>query len=127
MDASTDGIFLAGCCQGPKDIPDTVAQASGAAARAASILSKKELEVEPIYVEVDKDLCSGCEVCVSVCPYGAIDLETDPDKPEKQIAVVNKVLCKGCGLCSAACPSGAMQQLGYKDDQLVAMIDAYLD
>jgi heterodisulfide reductase subunit A len=127
MDASTDGIFLAGCCQGPKDIPDTVAQASGAAARAANILSKKELEVEPIYVEVDKDLCSGCEVCVSVCPYGAIDLETDPDNSEKQIAVVNKPLCKGCGLCSAACPSGAMQQLGYKDDQLVAIIDAYLD
>jgi len=126
MDTSTDGIFIAGCCQGPKDIPDTVAQASGAAARVENILSKKEIEVEPIYVEVDKNLCSGCGVCASVCAYGAIEIKENPDNPQKKLAVVNKALCKGCGLCPAACPSGAMQQLNYGDDQLVAMIETYL-
>jgi len=121
MDTATNGIFIAGCCQGPKDIQDTVAQASGAAARAANILSKKELETEPIVSFVDEDLCSGCGTCVSVCAYSAIDLEEKEDG--KKQAKVNEALCMGCGACVACCPSGAMQQHGFKEKQLKPMID----
>jgi len=121
VDTATNGIFIAGCCQGPKDIQDTVAQASGAAARAANILSKKELETEPIVSFVDEDLCSGCGTCVSVCAYSAIDLEEKEDG--KKQAKVNEALCMGCGACVACCPSGAMQQHGFKEKQLKPMID----
>jgi len=121
MDTATNGIFIAGCCQGPKDIQDTVAQASGAAARATNILSKKELETEPIVSFVDEDLCSGCGTCVSVCAYSAIDLEEKEDG--KKQAKVNEALCMGCGACVACCPSGAMQQHGFKEKQLKPMID----
>ncbi len=121
VDTSTNGIFIAGCCQAPKDIQDTVAQASGAAARAANILSKDKLETEPIISFVDEELCSGCGTCISVCPYSAIDLEEDKDG--KIHAKVNKALCMGCGACVAACPSGAMQQHGFKDKQMHSMID----
>ena len=121
VDTSTNGIFIAGCCQAPKDIQDTVAQASGAAARVANILSKDELETEPIISFVDEELCSGCGTCISVCPYSAIDLEEDKDG--KIHAKVNKALCMGCGACVAACPSGAMQQHGFKDKQMHSMID----
>ena len=121
MDTFTGGIFIAGCCQGPKDIQDTVAQASGAAARAANILSKKELESEPLVSIVDEDLCSGCGTCVKVCAYNAIELVEDDDG--KKHAKVNEALCMGCGACVSACPSGAMQQRGYKDKQLLPMVD----
>ncbi len=121
MDTASGGIFLSGCCQGPKDIQDTVAQASGAASRASNILSKDKLESEPLVACVDEDLCSGCGTCVSVCAYTAIELEKDKDG--KTQAKVNEALCMGCGACAAACPSGAMQQKGYKDKQLIPMID----
>jgi len=121
MDTFTGGIFIAGCCQGPKDIQDCVAQASGAAARAANILSKKELESEPLVSCVDDDLCSGCATCISVCAYSAIELVKDND--EKTTAKVNEALCMGCGACVGACPSGAMQQKGFKDKQLIPMVD----
>jgi len=121
MDTATGGIFLAGCCQGPKDIQDTVAQASGAASRAANILSKDMLEAEPLIAVVDEDLCSGCGTCISICPYGAIDLIKKDDG--KFQAKVNEALCMGCGACAAACPSSAMQQKGFKDKQMIPMID----
>ncbi len=121
MDTASGGIFLSGCCQGPKDIQDTVAQASGAASRAANILSKEKLESEPLVACVDENLCSGCGTCVSVCAYAAIELKKDQDG--KTQAKVNEALCMGCGACAAACPSGAMQQKGYKDKQLIPMID----
>ena len=121
MDTFTGGLFIAGCCQGPKDIQDSVAQASGAAARVANILSKKELESEPLVSCVDEDLCSGCGTCVSVCAYNAIELVEGDDG--KKHAKVNEALCMGCGACVSSCPSGAMQQRGYKDKQLLPMVD----
>lgn len=120
MDTFTGGIYIAGCAQGPKDITDTVAQASGAAARAMTILSKKELETEPIIAQSNEDLCSGCGVCVSICPYQAIELIKDEKGTHSH---VNEALCKGCGACCNACPAGAMQQRGYKDKQILPMID----
>ncbi len=121
MDTFTGGIFIAGCCQGPKDIQDTVSMASGAAARAATILSKKELEAEPQVACVDEDVCSGCSMCVSVCVYNAIEIVKEDG--EKSHANVNEALCKGCGACVGACPSGAMQQRGFKDKQILPMVE----
>jgi heterodisulfide reductase subunit A len=121
MDTFTGGIFIAGCCQGPKDIQDSVAQASGAAARAANILSKKELEAEPLISCVEEDFCSGCSTCISVCAYNAIEL-VEGEK-DKKVAKVNEALCMGCGACVASCPSGAMQQRGFKDEQMKPMIE----
>jgi heterodisulfide reductase subunit A len=120
IDTFTGGIFITGCCQGPKDIQDSVAQSSGAAARAANILSKKELESEPLICCVDEDLCSGCSTCILVCPYNAIELLKEDKKSH---AKVNEALCMGCGACVASCPSGAMQQRGFKDKQLSSMIE----
>jgi heterodisulfide reductase subunit A len=121
MDTFTGGIFIAGCCQAPKDIQDSVAQASGAAARAANILSKKELESEPLISYVEEELCSGCSTCISVCAYNAIELEKGENG--KTHAKVNEALCMGCGACVASCPSGAMQQRGFKDKQMKPMIE----
>ena len=121
IDGTVDGIFIAGCCQSPKDIQDSVAQASGAAARAANIISKEKLEIEPIIAVVDEDACSGCGICASTCWYNAIEMEEKEGKKRK--AVVNEALCKGCGTCVAACPSGAIQLLNYKDKQIQAMMD----
>ena len=121
MDTFTGGIFIAGCCQAPKDIQDSVAQASGAAARAANILSKKELEAEPLISCVEEELCSGCSTCISVCAYNAIELVKGEE--DKQVAKVNEALCMGCGACVASCPSGAMQQHGFKDKQMKPMIE----
>jgi len=119
IDTFTGGIFITGCCQGPKDIQDSVAQSSGAAARAANILSKKELEAEPLISYVEEDLCSGCSTCISVCAYNAIDLIKENDKTH---AKVNEALCMGCGACVGSCPSGAMQQRGFKDKQIIPMV-----
>ena len=114
LDALVDGIFLAGCCQGPKDIPDSISQALGAAARACSLLVKGEVEVEPITAEVDPEKCSGCGTCILICPFGAIS------KDERGIAVVNEVLCKGCGSCAASCPERAIKMKHFTDEQIRA-------
>ena len=121
IDTFTNGIFIVGCCQGPKDIQDTVSMSSGAAARAETILSKKELEAEPEVACVDEDICSGCSVCISICVYNAIELVKEYDG--KSHAKVNELLCKGCGACVGSCPSGAMQQRGYKDKQIIPMLN----
>jgi len=121
VDTFTGGIFIAGCCQAPKDIQDSVAQASAAAARAGTILSKKELESEPLIAFVNEDLCSGCGTCISICPYNAIEKVEGKDR--KIQAKVNEALCMGCGACVACCPSGAIQQRGFKDKQMIPMID----
>jgi len=120
IDTFSDGIFIVGCCQGPKDIQDTVSMASGAAARAETILTKKELESEPQIAFVDEDVCSGCSICISVCAYNAIELVKENNG--KSHAKVNDVLCKGCGACVGTCPSGAMQQKGFKDKQIIPMV-----
>lgn len=125
VDTFTDGIFLAGCCQSPKDIPDTVAQASAAASRACDILSKSTLEIEATTAQVDELQCRGCGFCVDVCPYDAVALiKVNQFGHTVEVAEVNEVLCKGCGACSAACLSGAIQQKGFTDKQVLAMIRA---
>ncbi len=118
---STDGVYIAGCCQGPKDIPDTVAQANSAAARILSNISKGEIELEPIQAEIDPELCSGCRLCNNLCPYGAITFDE-----EKNISVVNEALCKGCGTCVAACPSSASSANHFSDTQIIAEIEGNL-
>ncbi len=120
VDSFNDGIFVAGMAQGPKDIPDTVAQAKAAAAGAMSLMGKGKITIEPYFSVVDEDRCSGCAVCVSVCPYNAISLN------ERGKAEVNPALCKGCGTCTAACASGAITSQHYTDSQIEAMISEYL-
>ena len=117
----TDGIFIAGCCQGPKDIPDTVAQASAAAARVLSMISKGEVEIEAATSVVDEELCSGCKTCIELCPYNAISFDE-----EKKLASINEVLCKGCGTCTAACPSGAIVSKHFTTEQILAQVEGVL-
>jgi len=119
MDSFLSGVFIAGCCQGPKDIQDTVAHASGAASRAAWILSSDTLEALPYTAVVNEDLCSGCKTCLLVCPYQAIETVM---KDNKLRARVNSTLCQGCGCCVVACPAKAIYQLGFKDEQIKPMI-----
>ena len=109
----TDGIFLAGCCQGPKDIPDTVAQAGAAAAEAFQLLDLGAIEMEPNTAYVLEEVCSGCKTCVGLCPYNAISFLAD-----KHVAHINEALCKGCGTCVAACPSGSIRQHLFEDEQI---------
>jgi heterodisulfide reductase subunit A len=118
----TDGIFLAGACQGPKDIPDTVAQAGAAAAEALAIIDRGFVELEPITVFLQEELCSGCKTCVPLCPYSALSFDV-----ENETARVNGALCKGCGTCVAACPSGALQQNLFTDDQIYEEIKGVLN
>jgi heterodisulfide reductase subunit A len=120
VDTLTDGVYLAGVSQGPKDIPDSVAQASGAAARAAIPMVKGEVEIEPIVAVVDSDVCGGCEVCLELCPFGAVEREDEQ-------AVINVALCKGCGTCVAACPSGALDQQHFRTSQIMAQIEAAMN
>jgi heterodisulfide reductase subunit A len=117
VDSLTDGVFFAGVSQGPKDIPDCVAQASAAAARAAIPMAKGEVEIEPIVAEVDDEKCIGCKICEKVCDFGAIEVK-------ERKAKINEALCKGCGGCAGACPTGAMQIAHFKDEQIMAMIRA---
>jgi heterodisulfide reductase subunit A len=121
VESLTAGIYLAGCAQAPRDIPDTVSQASAASSMVTALFSSEELSHEPLIAGVDEDLCSGCGICVGVCPYGARILNK-----EKGIVEVNEVLCEGCGACSSACPSGAAQQRNYTDRQIRSMITTIL-
>jgi len=120
VDSFTDGIFVAGMAQGPKDIPDTVAQAKAAASGAMALMGKGKISVEPFYSKVDEDVCSGCHICVSVCPYNAISVN------ERGKSEVNPALCKGCGTCTATCATGAITSQHYTDRQIAAMIEEYL-
>ncbi|MCI0449867.1 MAG: CoB--CoM heterodisulfide reductase iron-sulfur subunit A family protein [Chlorobi bacterium] len=116
----TDGIFIAGACQGPKDIPDTVAQA-GAAAEALSLISAGKIELEPNTAQVIEKYCSGCKSCIPLCPYTAISFKEDIKK-----AYINEALCKGCGTCVAACPSGSITQNMFEDEQIFSEIEGLL-
>lgn len=113
MDTLVDGIFIAGVAQGPKDIPDCVAQASGAAQRASILMTAGEAKIEAITAEIEEDLCSNCLICLDACPFKALIVE------EKAVKVL-ETLCKGCGSCSAACPSGAIQMRHFSDEQILA-------
>jgi len=119
VESFTSGIFVCGVAQGPKDISETVAQASAAAAKAIALLSKDKIYHEPIIAHVNEELCSGCGVCQSVCPYGAI-------KVINKVAKVNEVLCEGCGTCVSACPSAAIQLKNFRDEQIISMIQTIL-
>jgi len=118
---NVDGIFLAGCSQGPKDIPDTVAQASAAAAEAMSLIIRGRIEVEPTTTSIAPEICAGCKLCIEVCPYTAIEfLEI------KGISSVNEALCKGCGACAAICPSKAASQKHFTQEQVLAEVEGLL-
>jgi len=125
LDAPTDGIFLAGACQGPKDIPYSVSQGCGAAARAATVLSKKTWKIEPIIAVVDPSRCRNvttkCGICAERCPYGAIKIE------EKKPAQVITAMCHGCGTCAAECPADAIQQMHFTDAQILAQLRTALE
>jgi heterodisulfide reductase subunit A len=115
---TTDGIFIAGTCVAPKDIPDSVAQARAAAARILARIAKERIEVDALYSEVNENLCSGCRLCNQLCPYSAIEFLED----KKQSHIIS-ALCKGCGVCVAACPSSAIKGRHFTDQQVLAQID----
>jgi len=122
VDTVSDGIYLAGCCQGPKDIPDTIAQAKAAASSAMIPLSRGKVKVESMTGVVEVELCAGCGICESLCAYGALARDA-----RRGIMTVNQVLCKGCGACAAACPSGTMTLSHFTHDQIMAQIEALLE
>lgn len=121
LNTATEGVFLAGCCQKPMDIPDAVAQASGAAAKALSMATRGHVEVPPTTSWIDPDICVGCQVCIDLCPYRAITFN-----PRSGVSEVNPAMCKGCGSCSGFCPSGAATNHHYMRRQLFAEIDGLL-
>lgn len=132
VESPTAGIFLAGCCQGPKDIPETVAQSSGAAAKAICLLVKDKLKNDPCTAQSDENACNGCGQCANVCPYGAISyVDKDFRGPNRttitrHVSQVNSAMCHGCGACTVACPSGAMDLKGFSNKQILAEVDSVL-
>ena len=121
VSTASEGIYLAGACQGPKDIPDTVAQAGAAAAEALRLLDKGYFELEPNTAFIDAEGCSGCKTCIPMCPFSAIYRD-----PERGVAIVNEALCKGCGTCVAACPSGVARQNLFTDEEIYNEIEGVL-
>jgi heterodisulfide reductase subunit A len=115
-----DGIYIAGCCQGPKDIPDTVAQSGAAAAQALALIDAGVVELEPNTAYILAEACSGCKTCIPLCPYSAISFL------EEKKACINEVLCKGCGTCVAACPSGSIRQNLFEDQEIYEEIEGIL-
>jgi len=130
VESPTAGIFLSGACQGPKDIPETVAQASAAAAKAIGLLVKDKLTCNPCVAQADELMCNGCSSCEKVCPYGAITYSEKefrgPNRTTllRRVASVNPAVCQGCGACTVACPSGAMDLKGFSTSQIMAEVDA---
>ena len=129
VESPTAGVFLSGVCQGPKDIPETVAQAGAAAVKVIGLLAKDKLKTNPCTAKSDELLCNGCSTCAHVCPYGAITYETKlindhGIREDRRVAVVNSALCQGCGACTVACPSGAMDLQGFSNRQILAEVDA---
>lgn len=130
VESPTAGIFLSGACQGPKDIPETVAQAGAAASKVIGLLCKDHLTCNPCVAKPDELMCNGCSSCEKVCPYGAITYENKnfrgPNRTTlvRRVAVVNPAVCQGCGACTVACPSGAMDLQGFSNRQIMAEVDA---
>ena len=117
----TDGIFIAGCASGPKDIPATVAQGSAAAMRVVTYIQQKELSLEPVRASVIAERCSGCRICNDLCPFNAISFEE-----EEMVSEISQALCQGCGTCVAACPAGAITGTGFSNEQVLAQIDGLM-
>ena len=130
VESPTAGIFLSGVCQGPKDIPETVSQASAAAAKVIGLLVKDKLTTNPCVAHSNELMCNGCSTCERVCPYGAITyIEKEFRMPDRttqvrRVASVNPAVCQGCGACTVACPSGAMDLNGFSNSQIMAEVDA---
>ena len=130
VESPTAGVYLSGCCQGPKDIPETVAQASAAAAKVIGLLVKDKLRNNPCVAESNEEMCNGCSQCENVCPYGAITyIEKDFRGPNRttitrRVAQVNPAVCQGCGACTVTCPSGAMDLKGFTNKEIMAEVDA---
>ncbi len=130
VETTTPGIYLAGACQAPKDIPDTVSQASAAASKVIGLLSSDELIREPLVARVDEKVCIACFMCESTCPYGAIEHVTwkDPEtRKEKEVARVNPGICEGCGACLPVCRPKALDLMGFSDEQIYGEINALSD
>ncbi len=123
VDFSAEGIFLAGLAHSPKMMDETISQAKAAAGRACAIISSPEYISVANIATLDVEICAGCGMCVSVCPYSAPELIW---MNGRQVAHINSALCKGCGSCSTVCPSGAMQQLGFREDQTLVEINEAL-
>lgn len=130
VESPTAGVFLSGTCQGPKDIPETVAQAGAAAAKVIGLLSRDRLTCNPCVARSDELMCNGCSACEKVCPYGAITyIDKEFRGPSRttllrRVAQVNPAVCQGCGACTVACPSGAMDLQGFSNAQIMAEVDA---
>jgi len=123
VETTTDGVFLAGACQGPKDIPDSVAYGAAAAAAALALMDAGSVSLDPFTTYVIAEKCGGCRTCEGLCPYTAISMV---DHDGKQVAYINEVLCKGCGACAAACPAGAAIQHGFTLDEVLAELEGIL-
>jgi heterodisulfide reductase subunit A len=121
VSTATDGVFIAGVSQSPKDIPDTVAQASAASSAVLSMITREKIEIEAATAEIDENKCSGCRICNDLCPYLAINFDED-----KKVSVINEALCKGCGTCVAACPSDAIRAKHFENSQILAEIEGIL-
>jgi heterodisulfide reductase subunit A len=117
----TDGIFIAGCAQGPKDIPASVAQGAGAAARVLGKIQQREIALEPIRASIDEQKCSGCRICNGLCPFSAILFHED-----RMVSEINPALCQGCGTCVAACPAGVISGTGFSNEQILSQIEGLL-
>jgi heterodisulfide reductase subunit A len=117
----TDGIFIAGVCQGPKDIPAAVAQGAAAAARVQGLIGRRQISLEPVRARINQDQCSGCRICNSMCPFNAISFLED-----RNVSDINQALCQGCGTCVAACPAGAILGTHFSNEQIMAQIEGIL-
>jgi len=117
----TEGVFIAGCVSGPKDIPSTVAQGAAAAARVLGRIQQGDIELEPVRASVDEAKCSGCRICNDLCPFNAITFVA-----ERAVTEINAALCQGCGTCVAACPAGAISGTGFSNEQILSQIDGLL-
>ncbi len=122
VSTATDGVFLAGTCQSPKDIPDTVSHASGAAAQSLALAARGKVEVSPVTSWIDPDICIGCQTCIKLCAYSAIEFNA-----RRGVSEVNEAVCKGCGSCAAFCPSGAARVKHFTSKQVFAEIEGLLD
>jgi heterodisulfide reductase subunit A len=117
----TEGVFIAGCVQGPKDIPASVAQGAAAAARVLGRIEQEEIALEPVRASIDENKCSGCRICNNLCPFNAILFHED-----RVVSEVNPALCQGCGTCVAACPAGAISGTGFSNEQILSQIEGLL-
>ncbi|MEO0260608.1 MAG: 4Fe-4S binding protein, partial [candidate division WOR-3 bacterium] len=121
VDFATDGLFLAGLAHFPKTLDETIVQAQAASGRAGIVLSRDYIESEPYIAVINEEKCSGCHICIALCPYNAISFDH-----EKKVAKIDDALCKGCGVCVGACPSKAIAQKHFRDEQIFEEIKEIL-